>query len=92
MLPLASWHRGFGPDDNRHPWASRTCADILEDVPDPIARRYLKIIAHSDMATEPHLTSGLIGLRNFLKSVPSMARSIQSKGAWKCCRGVWPRA
>ena len=70
MLPLASWHRGFGPDDNRHPWASRTCADILEDVPDPIARRYLKITAHSDMATEPHLTSGLIGLRNFLKSVP----------------------
>jgi monoamine oxidase len=70
MLPLPSWHRGFGPDDNRHPWASRTCADILEDVPDPIARRYLKITAHSDMATEPHLASGLIGLRNFLKSVP----------------------
>jgi monoamine oxidase len=70
MLPLADWQRGFGPDDNRHPWASRTCADILEDVPDPIARRYLKITAHSDMATEPHLTSGLIGLRNFLKSVP----------------------
>ena len=70
MLPLASWHRGFGPDDNRHPWASRTCADILEEVPDPIARRYLKITAHSDMATEPHLTSGLIGLRNFLKSEP----------------------
>ncbi|MEO8036348.1 MAG: FAD-dependent oxidoreductase [Acidobacteriota bacterium] len=70
MLPLASWHRGFGPDDNGHPWASRTCADILEDVPDPIARQYLKITAHSDMATEPHLTSGLIGLRNFLKSVP----------------------
>jgi hypothetical protein len=20
MLPLASWRRGFGPDDNRHPW------------------------------------------------------------------------
>jgi monoamine oxidase len=70
MLPLSSWYRGFGPDDNRHPWASRTCADILEEVPDPIARRYLKITAHSDMATEPHLTSGLIGLRNFLKSVP----------------------
>ena len=70
MLPLASWHRGFGPEDNRHPWASRTCADVLEDVEDPIARRYLKITAHSDMATEPHLTSGLIGLRNFMKSLP----------------------
>jgi monoamine oxidase len=70
MLPLASWPRGFGPDDNQHPWASRTCADVLEEVADPTARRYLKITAHSDMATEPHLTSGLIGLRNFLKSMP----------------------
>jgi monoamine oxidase len=70
MVPPASWHRGFGPNDNRHPWASRTCAGILEDVTDPIARRYLAITAHSDMATEPHLTSGLIGLRNVLKSVP----------------------
>lgn len=70
LLPLASWHCGFGPEDNRHPWATKTCADVLEEVPHPIARRYLKIIAHSDMATEPHLTCGLIGLRNFLKSVP----------------------
>jgi monoamine oxidase len=71
MVPLASWRRGFGPDDNRHPWATRTCADVLDEVPDPIARRYLQITAHSDMATEPHLTSGLIGLRNFLKAVPA---------------------
>ena len=70
MVPLPSWRRGFGPHDNDHPWASRTCADVLEEVSDPIARRYLQITAHSDMATEPHLTSGLIGLRNFLKSVP----------------------
>lgn len=70
MLPLAHWHRGFGPDDNDHPWASRTCADLLDEVPDPVARRYLRITAHSDMATEPHLASGLIGLRNLLKSVP----------------------
>ena len=58
MLPLARWHRGFGPGDKRHPWAARTCADILEEVPDPVARRYLKVTAHSDMATEPHLAAG----------------------------------
>ena len=77
MLPLAE----LAPADsarssNRHPWASRTYADILEDVPDPIARRYLKVIAHSDMATEPHLTSGLIGLRNFLKSSNGLWRAV----------------
>jgi len=70
MLPLASWHRGFAPEDNEHPWARWTCEEILDQVADPIARRYLKIVAHSDMATEPHLANGLIGLRNFLKSVP----------------------
>ena len=80
MLSKAGWHRGFGPDDNRHPWASRTCADILDEVADPIARRYLEITAHSDMATEPHLTSGLIGLRNFLKSVPGYGAQYSIEG------------
>jgi len=70
MLPLASWSRGFVEDDNRHPWARRTAAEILDEVTDPVARKYLTVEAHSDMATEPHLTNGLVGLRNFLKSVP----------------------
>jgi monoamine oxidase len=80
MLSKASWYRGFGPDDNRHPWASRTCADVLDEVTDPVARRYLEITAHSDMATEPHLTSGLIGLRNFLKSVPGYGAQYSIEG------------
>ena len=80
MLPEASWHRGFGPGDNGHPWASRTCADILDEVADPIARRYLEVTAHSDMATEPHLASGLIGLRNFLKSVPGYGAQYSIEG------------
>ncbi len=69
LLPLASWYRGFAPRDNAHPWARRTCEQILDQIPDPVARQYLKIGAHSDMATEPHLVNGLIGLRNVLKSV-----------------------
>ena len=44
MLPLASWYRGFGPEDNRHPWAALTFADILEQVEDPVARQYLKVV------------------------------------------------
>ena len=88
MLPKARWHRGFGPDDNRHPWASRTCAEILDEVPDPIARRYLEITAHSDMATEPHLTTGLIGLRNFLKSVAGYGAQYSIEGGME----MLPRA
>ena len=88
MLPKAHWHRGFGPDDNHHPWASRTCAEILDEVPDPIARRYLEITAHSDMATEPHLTNGLIGLRNFLKSVAGYGAQYSIEGGME----MLPRA
>ena len=90
MLPLANWYRGFVEADNRHPWARRTCQQVLDDVVDPVARTYLKIAAHSDMATEPHLTNGLIGLRNFLSPFPGTARSIRLKAAWKGWRNGLP--
>jgi hypothetical protein len=63
------WLYAIPASDNAHPWARRTCEEILDQIPDRVARQYLKIGAHSDMATEPHLTNGLIGLRNVLKSV-----------------------
>jgi hypothetical protein len=59
-----------GPADNEHPWAARTCEDLLNEVVDPVARKYLKVSAHSDLATEPHLTSGLYGLRKLVMSIP----------------------
>ena len=80
MLPLANWYRGFVEADNQHPWARRTCQQVLDDVVDPVARTYLKIGAHSDMATEPHLANGLIGLRNFLKSVPGYGAQYSIEG------------
>jgi hypothetical protein len=47
-----------------------TCEEILERVVDPVARKYLKIAVHSDLATEPHLTNGLNGLKNFVMDLP----------------------
>src|SRR5580658_7078829 len=69
-MPKADWYEGTPHFDNTHPWASRTCADILDDVPDDTARKYLQVAVHSDLATEPHLTNGLNGLKNFLMDVP----------------------
>lgn len=60
----------MAPADNGHPWAARTCEDLLNEVVDPVARKYLKVSAHSDLATEPHLTSGLYGLRKLVMSIP----------------------
>jgi monoamine oxidase len=70
MLPVETWLADRWQDDNAHPWARRSCEDVLNDVDDPIARKYLKAMVHSDLATEPHLTSGLNGLKNFLMDVP----------------------
>ena len=42
----------------------------LDTVDDPVARRYLRVTAHADLATEPHLTNGLNGLKNFVMDMP----------------------
>ncbi len=69
-MPRGDWYEGTPHFDNTHPWASHTCEEILDEVPDPVARKYLKTAVHSDLATEPHLTNGLNGLKNFLMDVP----------------------
>jgi monoamine oxidase/SAM-dependent methyltransferase len=69
-LSPADWYEGNCWFDNNHPWAHRTCQEILDEVPDAAARKFLRAAVHSDLATEPHLTNGLNGLKNFLMDVP----------------------
>lgn len=67
MLSPAQYYEGVGKEDNAHPWANISCQDLLEkSVPDETARKFFKIAARSDIASEPHLTNGLNGLKNFL--------------------------
>ena len=73
-LPLDAWYESDAHADNSHPWAGRSCEEILDEVDDPQARKYLRAAAHSDLATEPHLTNGLNGLKNFLMDVPGYIR------------------
>ena len=57
--------------DNAHPWARRTGEDILaNEIDDDIARHYVRVMAHSDVAAPPHLTTGLNLLKNVLMDVP----------------------
>lgn len=57
--------------DNRHAWARQSGEDTLHhEVTDDVARRYLRIMAHSDVAAPPHLTNGLTFLKNVLMDVP----------------------
>ena len=80
MMPIETWFEGFWQDDNKHPWARRTCEEILNEVADPTARKFLKALVHSDLATEPHLTSGLNGLKNFVMDLPGYVRQHSIEG------------
>ena len=89
MMPIETWHGGFWQDDNKHPWSRLTCEEILNnEVADPTARKYLRVAVHSDLATEPHLTSGLNGLKNFVMDVPGYVRQHSIEGGME----MLPRA
>src|SRR5581483_10061226 len=63
------YYEGHWQDDNHNPLAKRSCQSLLDEVPDAQARKYLRVAAHSDLATEPHLTNALNGIKNFLMDV-----------------------
>lgn len=73
-MPRDQWYEGNCHYDNLHPWAKKSCEEILDEVSDARARKYLRVSVHSDLATEPHLTNGLNGLKNFLMDVPGYIR------------------
>ena len=52
MSPL-EYYEGVGAHDNEHPWAYKTCEQVLDEhVADAIAKRFFKVMARSDIATE----------------------------------------
>ncbi len=60
--------------------AYRTFRDLLESIDNQAARRYLDIMIHSDLATEPHLTSAIYGLQNYLMNDPNYMRLYTIEG------------
>lgn len=80
LLSPEDYFESHWEEDNAHPWADKTFHEILDRVEDPDARRYLEIAAHSDIATEPHLTSGLNGLKNVVMDMPGYLRLYTVEG------------
>jgi protoporphyrinogen oxidase/SAM-dependent methyltransferase len=69
MSPI-DYYEGVGAHDNEHPWAFMTAEELLDkEVSDPVARRFFKVMARSDIATESHNTNGLNALKNFVMDV-----------------------
>jgi monoamine oxidase/SAM-dependent methyltransferase len=70
MISPLQYYEGVGAQDNLHPWASITCEELLDrEVSDPTAKRFLKVMARSDLATESHNTNGLNALKNFVMDI-----------------------
>ncbi len=70
MVSPIEYYEGVGAHDNDHPWAYISAEELLErEVEDPIARRFFKVMARSDIATENHNTNGLNALKNYVMDV-----------------------
>ena len=70
MVSPAEYYEGVGAHDNEHPWAYMTAEELLDrEVSDATAKRFLKVMARSDIATECHNTNGLNALKNFVMDV-----------------------
>jgi monoamine oxidase/SAM-dependent methyltransferase len=80
LCPPAEYYEGHWQDDNRHPWADKTFREVLDEIPDEIARKYVEVAVRSDVATEPHRTTALNGLKNVLMDDPRYLRLYSIEG------------
>ncbi|MBI5263066.1 MAG: FAD-dependent oxidoreductase [Bradyrhizobium sp.] len=70
MVTPIEYYEGIGAHDNEHPWAYKTAEEVLdEEVGDPVAKRFFKVMARSDIATESHNTNGLNALKNYVMDI-----------------------
>lgn len=70
LMSPSQYYEGVGAHDNEHPWAYMTGEQVLDrEVQDPVAKRFFKTMARSDIATESHNTNGLNALKNYLMDV-----------------------
>ena len=66
----AEYYESDWKQDNEDPLSSHTFQALLNRIPDPLARKYVEISVHSDVATEPSKTNAMYGLQNYLMNEP----------------------
>ena len=70
LRPPADYALAGQMRDNDHPWLRRTFEDVLAEIDDPFCQWFTAMQCHSDLATEPPVTSGLFGMDNLLIDHP----------------------
>ena len=66
--------REFYASDEAAPAVLQPFTGVLDRIRHPAARRYVEAMIHSDLATEPDLTSASYGLQNYLMNDPAYMR------------------
>ena len=73
MSPL-DYYESDWQADRGGPLSRLSFRALLNRIPDENVRRYIEVAVHSDLATEPELTSGKYGLQNYLMNLPEYLR------------------
>ena len=76
----SDFYDGSWVADNDHPWFGRSFQSVLDEVPDDDARRYLKVLMHSDLAAEPEGMNALYGIDNYLINDPKYCKLYSIQG------------
>jgi monoamine oxidase/SAM-dependent methyltransferase len=70
LLSPREFYKSVREADNTHSWGQIPAEDMLaNEIENETARRYVRIMSHSDVAAPPHLTNGLNFLKNALMDV-----------------------
>ena len=81
LLSPGEFYKSVRDADNVHRWARILGEDVLaNEIDNDIARRYIRIMSHSDVAAPPHLTNGLNFLKNCLMDVDGYLRIFSCMG------------
>ncbi|HEY1190270.1 MAG TPA: FAD-dependent oxidoreductase [Gemmata sp.] len=70
----AEYYESDWKADNADVLSNRSFRALLGTIKDENAREYVRVAVHSDLATEPHLTSAMYGLQNYLMNEPEYMR------------------
>ena len=66
----AEYYESDWKQDNEDVLSRKTFRALLNTIKDARLRDYIRVCVHSDVATEPHLTSAMYGLQNYLMNEP----------------------
>ncbi|QJW97331.1 flavin monoamine oxidase family protein [Frigoriglobus tundricola] len=76
----AEYYESDWKQDNADVLSRTSFQALLDTIKDERAREYVRVCVHSDLATEPHRTSAMYGLQNYLMNEPEYMRLYTIEG------------